>query len=268
MKGYIHSIESFGSADGPGIRFIIFLKGCALRCKYCHNVDTWVMKNNEFPAKVRLATGEVAEISVDHAFKDDIREVEEILDMAERFRNYWGETGGITVSGGEPLLQADFLLELLTEAKKRGMNTCIDTAGQPFISEGAAFEKIQDIIEKTDLVLLDIKHIDPEEHKRLTGHSNENILEFAKYLDSIHKPVWIRHVLVPGITDVDEYLEETADFLSTLSNVERIDVLPYHSMGVYKWKELGLPYALEGVEAPSKERVENAKRILSRALNK
>ena len=268
MKGYIHSIESFGSADGPGIRFIIFLKGCALRCKYCHNVDTWVMKNNEFPSKVRLATGEVAEISVDHAFKDDIREVEEILDMAERYRNYWGETGGITVSGGEPLLQADFLLELLTEAKKRGMNTCIDTAGQPFISEGAAFEKIQEIIEKTDLVLLDIKHIDPEEHKRLTGHSNENILEFAKYLDSIHKPVWIRHVLVPGITDVDEYLEETADFLSTLSNVERIDVLPYHSMGVYKWKELGLPYALEGVEAPSKERVENAKRILSRALNK
>lgn len=268
MKGYIHSIESFGSADGPGIRFIIFLKGCALRCKYCHNVDTWVMKNNEFPAKVRLATGEVAEISVDHAFKDDIREVEEILDMAERYRNYWGETGGITVSGGEPLLQADFLLELLTEAKKRGMNTCIDTAGQPFISEGAAFEKIQEIIEKTDLVLLDIKHIDPEEHKRLTGHSNENILEFAKYLDSIHKPVWIRHVLVPGITDVDEYLEETADFLSTLSNVERIDVLPYHSMGVYKWKELGLPYALEGVETPSKERVENAKRILSRALNK
>ena len=117
-------------------------------------------------------------------------------------------------------------------------------------------------------MLLDIKHIDPEEHKRLTGHSNENILEFAKYLDSIHKPVWIRHVLVPGITDVDEYLEETADFLSTLSNVERIDVLPYHSMGVYKWKELGLPYALEGVETPSKERVENAKRILSRALNK
>jgi pyruvate formate lyase activating enzyme len=265
-KGYIHSIESFGSVDGPGIRFLIFLKGCGMRCKYCHNVDTWVMHAADLPQKVKLADGSIAEIKKEAILQDDIRTVDELLNMAERYRNYWGNVGGITVSGGEPLLQPDFLLELLTEAKKRGINTCIDTAGQPWTAEGPMHDKIVAILEQTDTVLLDIKHINSEEHRKLTGQPNENIKDFARYLDSINKPVWIRHVLVPGITDVDEYLEETRDFLKTLHNVQRIDVLPYHTMGVYKWKELGIPYQLEGVDAPTKERVAHAKEILNQAI--
>ncbi len=253
-KGYVHSIESFGSADGPGIRFLIFLKGCAMRCKYCHNADTWEMKVDDKEKK-----GNASDMS-------GLRTADELLDMAERYRNYWSETGGITVSGGDPLMQPDFLLELLTKAKERGINTCIDTSGQPFRRDSVLFEKYKAILEVTDLVLLDIKHINPEEHKKLTGQPNDNILDFARYLDEIGKPVWIRHVLVPGITDVDEYLEETRDFIKTLHNVKRIDVLPYHTMGIYKWKELGIPYELEDVNPPSKERVEHAKEILGQAL--
>ncbi|SDB59795.1 pyruvate formate-lyase-activating protein [Butyrivibrio sp. INlla16] len=237
-QGRIHSIETFGSVDGPGVRFIIFLKGCNLRCKYCHNADTWNPESN------------------------DLRTATEILDKAERYKGYWGDEGGITVSGGEPLLQLDFLLELFKEAKARGINTCIDTAAQPFTKEEPFFSKFKELLEYTDLLLVDIKHIDNEEHIKLTGKSNENILECLRYLSETGKPVWIRHVLVPGITDNDEYLKRTREFLDTLTNVKRVDVLPYHSLGQYKWEELGIPYQLEGVEAPSPDRVENAVRIL------
>ncbi|SEK91899.1 pyruvate formate lyase activating enzyme [Butyrivibrio sp. ob235] len=237
-QGRIHSIETFGSVDGPGVRFIIFLKGCNLRCKYCHNADTWNPESN------------------------DLRTATEILDKAERYKGYWGDEGGITVSGGEPLLQLDFLLELFKEAKARGINTCIDTAAQPFTKEEPFFSKFKELLEYTDLLLVDIKHIDNEEHIKLTGKPNENILECLRYLSETGKPVWIRHVLVPGITDNDDYLKRTREFLDTLTNVKRVDVLPYHSLGQYKWEELGIPYQLEGVEAPSPDRVENAVRIL------
>ncbi|MBE5840633.1 MAG: pyruvate formate lyase-activating protein [Butyrivibrio sp.] len=243
IKGAIHSIETFGSVDGPGIRFIVFLKGCKLRCKYCHNVDTW------------------------DPHSDDMRTADEILDFAERYRSYWGEEGGITVSGGEPLLQIDFLIDLFKKAKERGINTCIDTAVQPFTKEEPFFSKFEELMKYTDLLLVDIKHIDREEHIKLTGLPNDNIKECFAYLDQIGKPIWIRHVLVPGITDNDEYLRETRKFIEKFSNIKRIDVLPYHSMGQMKFKELGIPYQLEGVESPTTERVENARAILNGKKN-
>ncbi len=243
IKGAIHSIETFGSVDGPGIRFIVFLKGCNLRCKYCHNVDTW------------------------DPHSEDMRTADEILDFAERYRSYWGEEGGITVSGGEPLLQIDFLIDLFKKAKERGINTCIDTAVQPFTKEEPFFSKFEELMKYTDLLLVDIKHIDREEHIKLTGLPNDNIKECFAYLDEIGKPIWIRHVLVPGITDNDEYLRETRKFIEKFSNIKRIDVLPYHSMGQMKFKELGIPYQLEGVESPTTERVENARAILNGKKN-
>ena len=185
-----------------------------------------------------------------------------LLDRAERYKPYWGKEGGITVSGGEALLQIDFLLELFTKAKERGINTCIDTAGQPFTRQEPFFSKFEQLMKLTDLLLFDIKHIDKEQHKLLTGQDNENILDCMHYLSDIGKPIWIRHVLVPGITDDDEYLRRTRKFIETLSNVDRIEVLPYHNLGVYKFKELGIPYTLEDTKSPSKERVENAEQIL------
>lgn len=239
IKGAIHSIETFGSVDGPGIRFIVFLKGCDLRCKYCHNADTW-----------------------DHN-SEDMRSADEILDFAERYRGYWGEEGGITVSGGEPLLQIDFLLELFKKAKERGINTCIDTAVQPFTRNEPFFSKFNELLKYTDLMLLDIKHIDREEHIKLTGKPNDNIRDCFEYLSEVGQPIWIRHVLVPGITDNDDYLRRTREFIEKLSNVQRIEVLPYHSMGQHKFEALGIKYQLEGVESPTKERVDNAYEILN-----
>ena len=237
-KGYIHSIESFGSVDGPGIRFLIFFQGCPMRCQFCHNPDSWAMSKQQ-------------EMTAD-----------ELLDKAERFRSYWGDKGGITVSGGEALLQLDFLIELFTKAHERGINTCLDTSAQPFRRHGEWFDKFEALMQVTDTILLDIKHIRDDEHRKLTRCSNQNILDCARYLSDIRKPVWIRHVLVPGITDKDEYLHELADFLSTLQNIERIDVLPYHTLGIFKYEKLGILYPLDGVEPPTKERIENAKTIL------
>ena len=236
--GAIHSTESFGSVDGPGVRFIIFLKGCKMRCRYCHNADTWDPRS------------------------EDMRTADELLDQAERYRNYWGKEGGITVSGGEPLLQIDFLLDLFRKAKERGISTVIDTAGQPFTKEEPFFSKFQELMRVTDLLLMDIKQIDPEEHRRLTGQPNDNILEMFRWLSDNGKPVWVRYVLVPGVTDGDARLQRTRDFISSLKNVEKIEVLPYHSMGEFKWKELGLHYTLEGVKAPEAKSVERATQIL------
>ena len=238
MKGYIHQLESFGSVDGPGIRFIIFFAGCPLRCKYCHNPDTWdMMKGKQYTA-------------------------DELLDEAITCREYWGTKGGITVSGGEPLAQIDFLLELFTNAKERGINTCIDTAGRPFTREGEWFEKFKRLMNVTDVLLMDIKHINEEEHIKLTGHTGKNIIEMFRYLDEINKPVWIRHVLVPGITDNDEYLIQTRDFIRTLGNVQRVEVLPYHGLGAMKYKDLGIDYVLKDTNSPTAERVQNARKIL------
>lgn len=238
MKGYIHQLESFGSVDGPGVRFIIFFAGCPLRCKYCHNPDTWdMMKGKQYTA-------------------------DELLDEAITCREYWGTKGGITVSGGEPLAQIDFLLELFTNAKERGINTCIDTAGGPFTREGEWFEKFKRLMDVTDVLLMDIKHINEEEHIKLTGHTGKNIIEMFRYLDEINKPVWIRHVLVPGITDNDEYLIQTRDFIRTLGNVQRVEVLPYHGLGAMKYKDLGIDYVLKDTNSPTAERVQNAREIL------
>ena len=243
LKGLIHSTESFGSVDGPGIRFLIFLQGCPMRCQFCHNPDSW-----------KTGVGEEYTAA-------------ELLDRAERFRAYWGEKGGITVSGGEALLQTDFLIELFELAHERGITTCLDTSAQPFVRKGDFWEKFQRLMKVTDTVLLDIKHIDDAEHRKLTRHSNRNILDCARYLDEIHKPVWIRHVLVPGITDKDEWLVQLRDFLLTLNNVERIDVLPYHTMGIYKYEKLGIDYPLKGIEPPTQERIDHANRILQSALH-
>jgi pyruvate formate lyase activating enzyme len=187
---------------------------------------------------------------------------EELLDEAESCRDYWGKKGGITVSGGEPLAQIDFLLELFTKAKERGINTCIDTAGGPFKSEGEWFEKFKKLMEVTDTLLVDIKHINEEEHKKLTGCTGKNVREMFAYLDEIKKPIWIRHVLVPGITDNDEYLTQTRDFIRTLHNVERVEILPYHGLAITKYKDLGIEYPLEKTESPTQERVEKARAIL------
>jgi pyruvate formate lyase activating enzyme len=242
IKGYVHSLESFGSVDGPGVRYLIFLTGCAMRCQFCHNPDTWDKK---------AGTPYTAD---------------EILTKALKFKEYWGKEGGITVSGGEPLLQIDFLIELFRKAKEQGVHTTLDTSGNPFTREGSFFCKFQELMKYTDLILLDIKHIDDEKHRILTGHTNKNILDLAKYLDEIKKPVWIRHVLVPERSDRDEDLKQLAQFITTLSNVEKVEVLPYHTLGVYKWKELGLDYQLEGIEPPTQERISNAKEILEHLI--
>lgn len=240
MIGHVHSVESFGSVDGPGIRYIIFLKGCPMRCQFCHNPDTW-----------------------DGRGAQDMT-VDELLDKAERFRSYWGTEGGITVSGGEALMQIDFLLELFTEAHRRNITTCLDTSAQPFRPDNKQWtDKFEALMKVTDTVLLDIKHIDDEGHRRLTGHTNRNILDCARWLSDHKIPVWIRHVLIPGITDDDALLHRLRDFIDTLSNVERVEVLPYHTLGVYKYKELGIDYPLSGVEPPTPQRVENARKILT-----
>ncbi len=238
MQGLVHSTESFGSADGPGVRYIIFLKGCPMRCAYCHNPDTW---------------------SGDNYTRES---VDDLLDCAERYRNYWGPKGGITVSGGEALMQLDFLLELFQAAKKRGINTCLDTSLAPFTRDEAWLTKFDQLIDVCDLMLCDIKHIDAEEHKKLTGRDNANILDGLRYLSEKGEPIWIRHVLVPDITDVDEYLYRTRDFIAQLSNVQRIEVLPYHTLGIFKWDELNIPYKLRDVDPPTPERTQRAQAIL------
>ena len=240
LTAKVHSTESFGAADGSGVRFIVFLQGCHLRCKYCHNPDTWNMNDTES-----------VEMNAD-----------EILEKALRYKSYWKADGGITVSGGEPLLHIDFLTDLFKKAKKLGVNTCIDTAGNPFTREEPFFSKFNELMQYTDLLLLDIKEITPERHKVITGADNANILDMARYLSEINKPVWIRHVLVPQYSDFDEDLTALSEFISSLDNVKKVEVLPYHTLGIFKWKTLNIPYSLEGINPPDAERVANAKRIL------
>lgn len=239
LLGRVHSVETFGSVDGPGIRFLIFLKGCSMRCRYCHNPDTWDPET------------------------DDLRTADELLTQAMRYRSYWGREGGITVSGGEALLQIDFLTELFRKAKAKGIHTCLDTSGQPFTRREPFFSKFAELMKYTDLLLFDLKQIDDPKHRELTGRTNRNILDCARYLSDIGKPIWVRHVLVPGVTDNDDDLHTLRAFIDTLQNVKRVEVLPYHAMGTYKWEQLGIPYTLKDVSAPSEERVRNAEHILT-----
>lgn len=246
--GYINKYETFGSVDGPGIRFVVFTQGCPMRCKFCHNPETWDFKGKD------IGGVEPFDISP-----------EDLLQKALRYKPYWGKDGGITVSGGEPLAQLDFMIEFFECAKNAGVHTCIDTSGVSFRRADAAFEKFERLMRVTDLLLVDIKHIDEAAHKELTGHGNENILDFFRYLDEIKKPIWIRHVLVPGISDNDEALARTRDFIRTLGNVERVEVLPYHAFALGKYDELGIDYVLKDTQSPTAERVENANRILETA---
>lgn len=235
MEGYIHSIESFGTVDGPGVRFVVFTQGCPMRCKYCHNPDTW-------------KSGEGTKWSSDELLKQFIKN-----------RAFY-KNGGITVSGGEPLLQVEFLIEFFKKAKEQKIHTCIDTSGITYRKGNTGYiKKLDELMRYTDLVMLDIKHIDVEEHKELTGQSNEDILEFAKYLEKKKVPVWIRHVVVPGITDKREYLVKLGRFIATLENIKALDVLPYHVMGVGKYKELGMEYPLKGIEAATVKQAQKAK---------
>ncbi len=240
--GRIHSVESFGSADGPGVRYIVFLKGCNMRCKYCHNPDTWAKCSENDDAQLMSPS--------------------QVLKTAMRYKAYWKQTGGITVSGGEALLQIDFVIELFKLAKEKGVNTCLDTSGNPFTREEPFFSKFNELMKYTDLFMLDIKHIDDDEHRKLTGQTNKNILDMAGYLSLNGKKMWIRHVLVPGITTDENYLRQLRNFIDTLNSVERVEVLPYHTLGVFKWKELGIPYQLEDVDPPTKEQLEKAREIL------
>mgnify|MGYP005942912283 CR=1 FL=1 len=234
MKGRIHSFESFGTVDGPGIRFIIFTQGCNLQCKFCQNRDTWdVCGGMEYS-------------------------VPELLAKIERYKSYFVPSGGgVTISGGEPLVQQDFLIELLTALKASGIHTAIDTAGNFDITD-----KIKQIINLADLFLLDIKCINDDICKNLTGVSNKRELEFAKYLSDNNKDIWIRQVLVPGITDHEDDLIKLREFLHSLKTVKKIDILPYHDLGKFKWTNLGLQYPLEGVRTANSDDVTRAKKIL------
>lgn len=240
IKGRIHSIESFGAADGPGVRYIVFLQGCHMRCRYCHNPDTWAMEDKtsyeETPA--------------------------ETLAKAIRYKSYWKGNGGITVSGGEALLQIDYVTELFRLAKTKGIHTTLDTSGNPFTREEPFFSKFNELMKYTDLFMLDIKHIDSDKHKNLTAHGNSNILDMAKYLSDNGKDMWIRHVLVPGVTNSDEDLKKLGEFVKSLKNVKRFEILPYHTLGVFKWKELGMKYTLEDVNPPTAEQIKRAEEIM------
>lgn len=235
MTGNIHSIETFGTVDGPGIRFVVFMQGCPMRCLYCHNPDTW---DNSVNKKMT---------------------VEEILQKYDSIKEFL-KNGGITVTGGEPLLQMDFVTELFKQAKAKNVHTALDTSGILFSRNNT--EKIDELLEYTDLVLLDIKHIDDVEHKKLTGFSNKNILDFALYLSEKNISVWIRHVVVPEITYKKEYLEKLGLFLSNLKNITALDILPYHNMAISKYENLGIEYPLKTTPPLTKDEAVNAKKII------
>ena len=238
MVGKIHSIETFGAVDGPGIRFVIFLQGCPMRCQYCHNPDTWQVDGG-------------TEMSV-----------AELVRQVKKYKNYFGVEGGVTVTGGEPLLQIDFVIELFKALKKQKIHTCLDTSGILFNQQTAVRKKYDTLIKYTDLVLLDIKHIDSEKHKNLTGHDNQSILSFAQYLSEHDVPMWIRFVLVPTLTDNLDDVRRLRSFLDTLKSVVKIEVLPYHTMGEKKYAELGMDYRLRGIEAPTAELVARVRETL------
>ena len=233
MEGRIHSFESLGAVDGPGVRFVVFMQGCSLKCKYCQNRDTWNLKGGT-------------------TYSSD-----EIVEKILRYKNYIMPNGGVTISGGEPLLQTKFLIELFTKLKNYNIHTCIDTSGSVVLTD-----EIKELIDLTDLFLLDIKCINDEKAINLTGVSNKKELEFARYLSNINKPMWIRQVLVPGYTDDEQDLIKLREFISTLKFVEKVEVLPYHDLGKFKWEQLGEVYPLENVRTANNDDVKRAKEIL------
>lgn len=241
MTGYIHSIESFGTVDGPGVRFVVFFQGCPMRCLFCHNPDTWKSEG-----------GQAVTVS-------------KLLDQFDRNKTFY-QNGGITCTGGEPLMQIEFLTELFTAAKQRGIHTCLDTSGITYTEKRQ--EEFDALLAVTDLVMLDIKHIDPERHRELTGHSNAAVLAFAQRLSEKGVPVWIRHVIVPGFTDSKEEQEALGYFIGGLKTLGAIDVLPYHTMGVRKYEELGIPYPLPDAKPVSQEEAQEAKAAILRGVKR
>lgn len=239
MLGNIHSLESFGTVDGPGVRFVVFFKGCPMRCLYCHNPDTWDMNGG-------------TQMSVD-----------EIMEKFNKNRSFY-KTGGITATGGEPMVQLEFLTELFKRAKEESVHTCLDTSGIMFKPE--KLERIDELMKYTDLVMLDIKHIDPEEHKKLCSQPNSGIIDFAEYLDKKGIDVWIRHVVVPGITDNEKYLYKLGRFIGKLHNVKALDVLAYHDMGKTKYEQLGIEYPLKDIEPLPKEKAVEARQIILKGI--
>lgn len=239
MTGRIHSFESMGAVDGPGLRFVIFLQGCVMRCAYCHNPDSWDFN------------------------KGTVYTTDECVEQVLKYKNYFGKDGGVTVSGGDPLCQIDFVIELFGKLKKHNIHTCLDTSGVMFNrSNKLILKKFDNLIKVTDLILLDIKHINNDKHIWLTEHSNSNILDFAKYLMENNVTVWIRYVLVPGINEDKKTLIQTKEFINTLTNVEKVEVLPYHNMALHKYEELGIEYRLKDTPVPSKKQIELANKIL------
>ncbi len=237
MQGYIHSLESFGTVDGPGVRYVVFFQGCPMRCQYCHNPDTWNMKEGT------------------------LMESDEIIGNLLRNKPFY-KTGGLTATGGEPMAQMDFLIDLFTKAKANDIHTCLDTSGIMFRKEEEQMTKVGQLMAVTDLVMLDIKHMDLEAHRKLTGHSNEHMFAFAEYLRKINKPMWIRHVVVPGITYVPEELKALGQYLKKFPNLEKLEVLPYHSMAVVKYENLGIEYPLAGVPQLTKDQAKEAEAII------
>lgn len=242
-KAIVNKIETFGLVDGPGVRVVIFLQGCNMRCRYCHNPETWALKSKECKEYTP----------------------QELVDFCYRYHTYWGKNmsnGGVTFSGGEPLLQLDFLIEFAKLAKQKNINIAIDTCGQPFTNEKEYLEKFDTLASLVDLFIVDIKCFDNDLHKEITGHTNTNIFDMLKHLDLLKKDVWIRHVLVPNLTDSKEDLLNTKQFLNTLNNVRKVEVLPYHDFAIFKYKNLGIKYPLEGYRVPTAEEVKTAENIL------
>jgi len=235
VKGRIHSFESLGTVDGPGIRFVIFMQGCPFRCLYCHNPDTWSFDSG------------------------NVYSVDEVFSKAKRYFPYFKNSGGgITVSGGEPFVQPEFITELFIKCKNEGIHTAIDTNG--FTDSNS--DAVNTLLDYTDLVLLDIKHIDNEKHKSLTGFSNEKVLKFAQHLNERKIPVWLRYVVVPGLTDFKPDIKKLSKFIEGLSNIEKIELLPFHKMGEYKWKNLDLDYKLYDTPPADEDHIEEVRKIL------
>lgn len=229
----VHSVESFGTVDGPGIRFVLFLQGCHLQCKYCHNRDTWDINGGTY------------------------KSLDDIFDKIMKYKNYIHPNGGVTITGGEPLLQPKFVFELFTKLKEQNIHTCIDTSGMVALTDD-----IKNVLSVTDLVLLDIKHIDDSKCKELVGKSNKLELKFARYLSDNNINLWIRQVIIPGYTDSEQDLLKLKSFISSLKNVQKIELLPYHDMGKFKWENLGVKYELSNVRPANSYDIEKAKKIL------
>ena len=238
VLGRVHSIETFGLVDGPGVRCVVFMQGCRMRCQYCHNPDTWSTDGGQLWTP------------------------EELFRRVYRYKTYWRDNGGITVSGGEALLQMEFVTEFFTLAGKNGVETALDTCGQPFSNDAGYLGAFDRLMEVTDLFILDIKEMDSEAHRRLTGKRNENILDMARYLSAHGKRLWIRHVLVPGLTDSEEGLRELRKFLDSLGKVEKTEILPYHTLGIFKWDKLGIDYPLKDIQPPTEAEIARAEEIL------